>query len=126
MTGSLMLNGAFINAFVSNPILNFDKLNFGCPVSSSTVAHLSISDSTSPNDKCSFISGPNSTIVSLIISGNDNAKALEKELYEHGFFVKAILSPTVAKGSERLRICIHDFNTKSQLSTLAELINKLI
>jgi len=77
-------------------------------------------------DKCSFISGPNSTIVSLIVSGNENVKALEKELYEQGFFVKAILSPTVAKGSERLRICIHDFNTKSQLSTLAELINKLI
>ena len=65
-------------------------------------------------------------IVSLIVSGNENAKALENELYENGFFVKAILSPTVAKGSERLRICIHDFNTKSQLSTLAKLINKLL
>ena len=78
------------------------------------------------DDKCSFVSGPNSTIVSLIVSGNENAKALENELYENGFFVKAILSPTVAKGSERLRICIHDFNTKSQLSTLAKLINKLL
>ena len=77
-------------------------------------------------DKCTFVSGPNSTIVSLIVSGNENAKALEKKLHEQGFFAKAILSPTVAKGSERLRICIHDFNTKPQLSTLAELINKLI
>ncbi len=78
------------------------------------------------DDKCSFISGSNSTIISIIIPGNNKIKAVEKQLFDNGFFVKAILHPTVAKGSERLRICIHDFNKESQLSNLAELINNLI
>jgi 8-amino-7-oxononanoate synthase len=78
------------------------------------------------NDKCSFITGPNSTIISVIIPGNENVKSIEKELLDNGFFIKAILYPTVAKGSERLRICIHDFNSESQLTRLAELLNNLI
>jgi 8-amino-7-oxononanoate synthase len=52
--------------------------------------------------------------------GNGNAKELAQTLQENGFDVRAILSPTVAKGKERLRICIHSYNTAQELSALCE------
>lgn len=58
-------------------------------------------------------------IKSLVESGNDNVKALENKLNDRGFNVKAILSPTVAEGSERLRICIHTFNPDDSIIALA-------
>jgi 8-amino-7-oxononanoate synthase len=42
------------------------------------------------------------------------------------FFVKAILSPTVKEGSERLRICFHDFNTLKEVNLLIAILNKTI
>ena len=78
------------------------------------------------DDKCPFVSGPYSSIVSIIIPGNENVKLIENKLMDSGFFIKAILSPTVAEGKERLRICIHDFNNESQLISLAKKINSLI
>ena len=64
--------------------------------------------------------------MSIIIPGNENVKLIENKLMDSGFFIKAILSPTVAQGKERLRICIHDFNNESQLISLAKKINSLI
>jgi 8-amino-7-oxononanoate synthase len=43
---------------------------------------------------------------------------LADHLVEKGFFAKAILSPTVPAGTERLRICLHAFNTKEQINLL--------
>ena len=59
-------------------------------------------------------------IRSLVEAGNDNVKALENKLNDNGFNVKAILSPTVAEGSERLRICIHTFNSDTSIIALAK------
>ena len=39
-----------------------------------------------------------------------------------GFYVKPVLSPTVKKGKERVRICIHTFNTDNQIINLANAI----
>ena len=58
-------------------------------------------------------------IISLIESGNDNVKTLENKLLARGFDVKAILSPTVKEGSERLRLCIHTFNSDASIIALA-------
>ncbi|AEA44540.1 aminotransferase class I/II-fold pyridoxal phosphate-dependent enzyme [Fluviicola taffensis] len=44
------------------------------------------------------------------------------QLQEAGFAVKAILPPTVPTGSQRLRICIHTFNTKEQIEKLISLL----
>ncbi len=65
-----------------------------------------------------------SAIQSLLCPGNEQARALAKSLQEQGFDLRAILSPTVPKGKERIRICIHAFNTESQLLDLAKAINK--
>ncbi len=49
---------------------------------------------------------------------NFKAKALAEYLIQHGFFVRAILSPTVPAGKERLRICLHSFNTCNEIDSL--------
>jgi 8-amino-7-oxononanoate synthase len=59
-------------------------------------------------------------VQSLLMPGNGNAKELAQRLQDNGFDVRAILSPTVAKGKERLRICIHSYNTAQELSALCE------
>jgi 8-amino-7-oxononanoate synthase len=59
-----------------------------------------------------------SPIQAITIADNFKAKALANHLNEKGFFIKAILSPTVAVGTERLRICLHSFNTKEQIDLL--------
>ena len=59
-----------------------------------------------------------SPIQGLLISGNDRAKALASYLQGQGFAIKAILSPTVAQGQERLRISLHSFNTHAEIDTL--------
>ncbi len=45
-------------------------------------------------------------------------------LQQNGFDVRPILSPAVQKGKERLRICIHVFNTSEQIRGLCDAINK--
>jgi len=60
----------------------------------------------------------NSSIQTIIIGDNNKTKELANHLVDKGFFAKAILSPTVATGTERLRICLHSFNTKEQIDLL--------
>jgi len=62
-------------------------------------------------------------IQSFLISGNTKAKHLAKVLQQEGFGVKAILSPTVPKGQERIRICLHSYNTTQEIKSLFECIN---
>jgi 8-amino-7-oxononanoate synthase len=56
-----------------------------------------------------------SAIHSCVISGNERAKRVSAKLKDQGFDVKAILSPTVPEGKERLRICLHSFNTEAEI-----------
>lgn len=67
-----------------------------------------------------------SPIQSLIVGGNSQTKDFSTLLRKAGFDVRAILSPTVASGKERLRICLHTFNTLEEITTLTGLINKNI
>lgn len=64
-----------------------------------------------------------SAIQSILIPGNVAAKELASRLQLGGFAVKAILYPTVKAGSERIRICIHSFNTEKQITELTQLID---
>lgn len=65
----------------------------------------------------------NQWIYPLVISGNDNCKNFANFLQNNGFLVKAILSPTVPKGKERIRIVLHSFNTEEEILKLKQLIN---
>jgi len=64
-----------------------------------------------------------SAIQSVIIPGNEKVKAIANSLQQNGFDVKAILSPTVPEGQERLRFCIHNYNTKEDITKILTLLN---
>lgn len=64
-----------------------------------------------------------SAIQTVIVPGNENVKKLAESLQEKGFDVRPILSPTVKEGLERLRICLHNYNTEAEITSLAEAIN---
>jgi 8-amino-7-oxononanoate synthase len=65
-----------------------------------------------------------SPVQCVLCSGNSNVKQLAAGIQARGFDVRPILSPTVAKGKERLRICIHAYNKAEELVALVELISK--
>jgi len=56
-----------------------------------------------------------SQIQGIIFNGNNNVSAVAKHMQHHGFDIKAIMSPTVPKDKERLRICLHAFNTEQEI-----------
>lgn len=66
-----------------------------------------------------------SPIQSIIFPGNEKVKAIANSLQQQGFDVRPILSPTVPKGQERIRICLHTFNTKEEVIKLASVIGQL-
>jgi 8-amino-7-oxononanoate synthase len=57
-------------------------------------------------------------IQSINIKGNTNAKIIAEKLRNQSIGVKAILSPTVPKTKERIRICLHNFNTEKEIENL--------
>ena len=59
-----------------------------------------------------------SAIQGLIIPDNERLKKLSDSLQSQGIGVKPIFSPTVPKEQERLRICLHSFNTKEEIERL--------
>lgn len=72
-----------------------------------------------------FVRGK-SAIQSAIIPGNERVKNTALQLQRNGYNVKAILSPTVPEGQERLRICLHGFNSESEISGLLEALAETI
>ncbi len=74
-------------------------------------------------DAQTFLIESQSPIQCIVISGNNNIKKMASSLQNKGFDVRPILSPTVPKGKERLRICIHVFNTEKELRSLCSAIN---
>ena len=68
----------------------------------------------------------NSAIQSCIIPGVSNVKRIAKELGNAGFSVLPILSPTVPKNQERLRFCIHSFNSKTEIKEVLLTLNTLL
>ncbi|RZJ68527.1 MAG: 8-amino-7-oxononanoate synthase [Flavobacterium sp.] len=67
-----------------------------------------------------------SAIQSAIIPGNNKVKTVASGLQQQGFDVKAILSPTVPEGQERLRICLHSYNSEREISDLLENLSRLV
>ena len=67
-----------------------------------------------------------SAIHCCTISGNDKVKQVAKSIQDAGFEVKAILSPTVPKGEERLRFCLHSYNTSQQIIKMFQILVKAL
>ena len=68
----------------------------------------------------------NSAIQSAIFPGNENVKTIAFDLQKKGFNVKAIVSPTVPEGQERLRICLHNYNSQKEISDLLQLLSNYV
>ena len=65
-----------------------------------------------------LISEVNSPIQILSIGDIDKTKNLAQRLLLNNIAVKPIYSPTVPKGTEGIRLCIHSYNTKKELDIL--------
>jgi len=61
-----------------------------------------------------------SLIQSVLIPGVENVKKTEQNLRRNGYWVKAILSPTVPEGMERIRVCFHAYNTEEEVRGLVK------
>jgi 8-amino-7-oxononanoate synthase len=66
-----------------------------------------------------------SAIHCLPVYGNHNARTVALQVQNAGLDVRAILSPTVPVGEERLRICLHAFNTPAEMELLIETLNDM-
>ena len=66
-----------------------------------------------------------SAIQTVLFPGNENSKANASKLQQAGFDIRAVLSPTVPTGTERLRICLHSYNTLDEIAKLTSELNKL-
>lgn len=67
-----------------------------------------------------------SQIQGIIVPGNKKVSEISDYLREKGFDVRAIRSPTVPTGSERLRICLHSFNSKKEIKELLQNIKNYL
>jgi 8-amino-7-oxononanoate synthase len=67
-----------------------------------------------------------SAIQSAIIPGNEKARDIAWQLQQCGFDVRAILSPTVPKGQERLRFCIHSHNSETEMLEVLQHLSRLL
>lgn len=63
-------------------------------------------------------------IQGVVAPGNQIIKSLAERLQAAGLDIRPILYPTVPKGSERLRIVLHAFNTMEEIDTLIGLLGE--
>jgi 8-amino-7-oxononanoate synthase len=72
-------------------------------------------------EELSFL--PSETAIQgVLIPGNHAVTQMEDILRLHGFFARAIRSPTVPSGQERIRICLHSFNSIDELTKLIDVM----
>lgn len=67
-----------------------------------------------------------SPIQALKIGGNAHTRHIANQLQTSGFDVRPILSPTVKAGEERLRICLHTYNTGEEMERLLFELRNLV
>ena len=80
---------------------------------------------TTKNHQLKFIKS-NSAIHCCIISGNEKVKQIASEIQKKGFDIRAILSPTVPRGQERLRICLHSYNSYEEIGAVLNLLTTFV
>ncbi len=66
-----------------------------------------------------------SPIQALVVGDNERTKHIASVLQQEGLQINPILSPTVPLGGERLRICLHSFNTTGQIDDLVAILGRI-
>lgn len=57
--------------------------------------------------------------------GNAHLRSMSQKLATEGFHIYPILHPTVRKGQESLRICLHSFNTTKEIDHLIQALERV-
>lgn len=83
-----------------------------------------LKDNMPPQEQVCSTTNP-SAIQCVFISGNEAVTKMSSLLRSKGFDVAAIRSPTVPKGKERLRVCVHCHNTDQEILLLCKYLNEL-
>lgn len=73
----------------------------------------------------SFITS-NSAIHCCIVPENDKVKLVSQKIRDKGFDVRPILSPTVPTTKERLRFCVHSYNSTKEIKEVLRLLDSYI
>jgi len=82
-------------------------------------------DQTAAADLSAFVPDVDGPIQTVNFPGNEAVMAAEAACREAGLLVKGIRSPTVAVGAERLRICLHGFNTAREVEALVSCLGEV-
>ncbi|CAM4192637.1 aminotransferase class I/II-fold pyridoxal phosphate-dependent enzyme [Flavobacterium weaverense] len=72
------------------------------------------------------LSDPQSPIQIVPMANVSSAKRAQQHLENKGFLTFAAVAPTVKEGEERLRICLHSFNSKEEIDQLTKIIKEFI
>ncbi|GGD52011.1 aminotransferase class I/II-fold pyridoxal phosphate-dependent enzyme [Muriicola marianensis] len=67
-----------------------------------------------------------SAIHSCVIPGNSGVKRVSEDLNRKGYNVLPILSPTVPSGQERIRFCLHSFNSRDEIKEVLSILARAI
>jgi len=67
-----------------------------------------------------------SPIQIITIGGNQRTRFVSEKLQNEGFDVRPVLSPTVKTNSERLRVCLHVFNTDKEIKEMLTVLNNCL
>lgn len=67
---------------------------------------------------------PLSPIQYIPVPGNRAVVQVQQVLEKAGIEAKAVRSPTVQRGKERIRICLHSYNTLGELKLLRDVLNQ--
>lgn len=87
---------------------------------------VSQSENVLNNNLISNSLNPSKTPIQIIpIKGNEECQKVALSLQKEGFEVRAIKSPTVKKGDERLRICLHSFNSESEILSFIKIMSSV-
>ena len=78
------------------------------------------------NNLNNFFNYSGSAIHCCLLPGNERVKEVSLKLSSTGFEVKPILSPTVPAGRERLRFCLHSYNSEEEISRLLKLLSTFV
>ncbi|MFV8225561.1 aminotransferase class I/II-fold pyridoxal phosphate-dependent enzyme [Christiangramia aquimixticola] len=96
---------------------NIEQLAENIKIFKDTIRELGLESSFIPS---------NSAIQSCVVGGNLRTRELGGMLQENGYAVKPILSPTVEKGKERLRFCLHSYNSSKEIKEVLKLLANFV
>jgi 8-amino-7-oxononanoate synthase len=78
------------------------------------------------NASGAYLIESNSPVQSIVVPGQSRVREISQALQASGLDVRAILSPSVPKGKERLRISLHLHNTIGEINKLTRVLKEVL